>query len=256
MVEKFLLLKDSIYSFSKGESIIYVANGGNWGDALIRAGTIKYFQENCIEFIEIPFWNIFSNESIKSKTIIRFLEGKTLVFGGGGAWNKTYSTGWTFIRLFQKYFNKVIVLPSTYEIPFKSSNTICFCRDSYQSKKAIPDAVFCHDMAFYLKCLPSVNKNKKETGYFFRTDAESTKKWKIPLDNLDLSLLGNEQTPINQFLSTIDQFNEVHTDRLHVAIGAILLGKTLKFYSGNYFKNEAVYKSSIHDFFEDVKFVK
>lgn len=36
MFEKYLLLKDYIFNFSKGELIIYIANGGNWGDALIK----------------------------------------------------------------------------------------------------------------------------------------------------------------------------------------------------------------------------
>ena len=47
------------------------------------------------------------------------------------------------------------------------------------------------------------------------------------------------------FLRAIDRFSRVRTDRLHVAIGAALLGKTVELYSNSYFKNRAVYELSL-----------
>ena len=44
----------------------------------------------------------------------------------------------------------------------------------------------------------------------------------------------------------------IHTDRLHVAILACLLHKRVHFYKGGYFKNEAVFRSSMRDYFDDV----
>lgn len=41
-------------------------------------------------------------------------------------------------------------------------------------------------------------------------------------------------------------------DRLHVAILACLLHKRVHFYKGGYFKNEAVFRSSMRDYFDDV----
>ena len=41
-------------------------------------------------------------------------------------------------------------------------------------------------------------------------------------------------------------------DRLHVAILACLLHKRVHFYNGGYFKNEAVFRSSMRDYFDDV----
>ena len=70
--------------------------------------------------------------------------------------------------------------------------------------------------------------------------------------NMDISLWGNEITPIAPFIKKIDEFDIIHTDRLHVAILACLLHKRVHFYKGGYFKNEAVFRSSMKDYFDDV----
>lgn len=70
--------------------------------------------------------------------------------------------------------------------------------------------------------------------------------------NMDISLWGNEITPIAPFIKKIDEFDIIHTDRLHVAILACLLHKRVHFYKGGYFKNEAVFRSSMRDYFDDV----
>ena len=69
---------------------------------------------------------------------------------------------------------------------------------------------------------------------------------------MDISLWGNEITPIAPFIKKIDEFDIIHTDRLHVAILACLLHKRVHFYKGGYFKNEAVFRSSMKDYFDDV----
>jgi exopolysaccharide biosynthesis predicted pyruvyltransferase EpsI len=56
------------------------------------------------------------------------------------------------------------------------------------------------------------------------------------------------------FLQSIDQFSLVRTDRLHLAIGASLLGKQVELYSNDYFKNRAVYDFSLKSF-PNVRFV-
>ena len=71
-------------------------------------------------------------------------------------------------------------------------------------------------------------------------------------NNMDISLWGNEITPIAPFIKKIDEFDIIHTDRLHVAILACLLHKRVHFYKGGYFKNEAVFRSSMKDYFDDV----
>ena len=88
--------------------------------------------------------------------------------------------------------------------------------------------------------------------YFFRTDRESLGKQNYIALNMDISLWGNEITPIAPFIKKIDEFDIIHTDRLHVAILACLLHKRVHFYKGGYFKNEAVFRSSMKDYFDDV----
>ena len=48
-----------------------------------------------------------------------------------------------------------------------------------------------------------------------------------------------------QFIQTIDRFEEVDTDRLHVAIAAALLGKPARLHDNSYYKNRAVFRSSL-----------
>ena len=92
-------------------------------------------------------------------------------------------------------------------------------------------------MAFYLfDKITSENLSTEQTGYFFRTDRESFGKQNYIALNMDISLWGNEITPIAPFIKKIDEFDII---RVH-------------FYKGGYFKNEAVFRSSMRDYFDDV----
>jgi hypothetical protein len=96
----------------------------------------------------------------------------------------------------------------------------------------------------------------------FRTDDESTD-IDLPPDNIDLPrvlALGGGPYALaahvgQVFLRTIDRFDEVVTNRLHVAIGAALLGKQVKFHTNNYYKNRAVYEYSVRDRFPNVQWM-
>jgi len=50
------------------------------------------------------------------------------------------------------------------------------------------------------------------------------------------------------FLSAINRFPSVITDRLHVAIGGAILGKQVRLYNNSYFKNRAVYELSLRSY--------
>jgi hypothetical protein len=96
----------------------------------------------------------------------------------------------------------------------------------------------------------------------FRTDDESTD-IELPPENIDLPrvlALGGGPYALaayvgQVFLRTIDRFEEVATNRLHVAIGSALLGKQVKFYTNNYYKNRAVYEYSMKDRFPNVQWM-
>lgn len=96
----------------------------------------------------------------------------------------------------------------------------------------------------------------------FRTDAERIE-GRIPGDNQDLSRLlffGTRSAEICHvgalhLLRYLDLFDEVRTNRLHLAVGAAVLGKRVKLYPNSYFKNRAVYEYSMRDRFPDVEWV-
>lgn len=86
----------------------------------------------------------------------------------------------------------------------------------------------------------------------FRTDRESRGR-RLPSSNLDVSQVfmtddmrreyADEATyRAFQFLAP---FEAVNTDRLHVCIASLLLGKAVNFYDNNYGKNRAVYEFSM-----------
>ena len=97
----------------------------------------------------------------------------------------------------------------------------------------------------------------------FRTDGEQTG-IPIPIDNLDLSKLfyyGTRNadvchTTALHLLRYLDTFDEVHTNRLHLAIGSAVLGKRVLIQSNSYFKNRAVYEYSMRDRFPDVEWIE
>lgn len=95
----------------------------------------------------------------------------------------------------------------------------------------------------------------------FRTDSERTSV-AIPADNLDISellSLGVENKEIamltsRHFLAFINNYKKIRTNRLHVCIGAALLGKQVEFFDNSYFKCRAVYEYSLRRF-ENVRYM-
>ena len=53
----------------------------------------------------------------------------------------------------------------------------------------------------------------------------------------------------------LTRYDEVRTNRLHIAIAGALLGKRVKFYPNSYYKCEAVYRYSMKDRFPNVQWM-
>jgi len=96
----------------------------------------------------------------------------------------------------------------------------------------------------------------------FRMDREKTG-LEIPRDNLDISSLFGYGTENRLFagyagyrlVNFISKYEEIRTNRLHVAIAAAGLGKSVKLYPNSYYKCEAVYRYSMEHRFPNVRWM-
>lgn len=225
----------------------------------------------------IFFKKINLSYSVLSNTINKNISGKTIILGGGGnliegKYNNSYNT-------LQRYISKniCIILPHTiygYKDILKHtySNLFIFCRDYISYNRCLaeggnPQQIYLSDdMAFH------IDKNildyyRKFIGSGFanclRTDRESLRIINIPHDNRDISrcwdgdLWHNENLTnhvVNSLFSYLCQFDTIVTDRLHVAILSALIGRKVKLYSNNYYKNESVYNTSLR-YYNNVQFI-
>ena len=244
MHDRFDALGEYLRAAGADGPLYYLSNPGNWGDALIRQGTLAFLRAQRIPFEELPQDGNFTWE-------LPSLRRGSLIFGGGGAWCKNWNRS-SRLSGRRSLFRDLIVLPSTYEVTPEVNDAVFFARDRQESLGIVPTARFCHDMAFFLG--PQERPSGTGVGYFFRTDGERLGSTPLPEGNLDLSMLGNHMSPVDGFFDAVGRYAEIHTDRLHVAVAACLLGRALRLYPGRYFKNRAVYLSSMDGRFPEVSF--
>lgn len=287
----------SFLSKYKDKNIIYKANAGNAGDALIAYATLQVFH-NC----ELQY--TLYKEGMD-------LEGKIVFFGGGGNLVKEYASGAKFISSCKDIVAELIILPHTITghtdlLRSLKPNVTIFCREnmSFEYLKSLglmPTIYLADDMALSLDVsvmnlktkapLRFINylnkyvvkrtyvlfksrifnplfwlkKRKTDSLDAFRLDKEKTTV-KIPEGNIDLSILfmyepamddeSSISNSVTDFISFLNQFKTVNTNRLHVGIGAALLGKNVKFYSNSYYKNQAVFDFSLKDRFPNIVWMK
>lgn len=109
-----------------------------------------------------------------------------------------------------------------------------------------------------------IHRRRDKTLYCFRTDSEQTNVDR-PVDNLDLTDRINydrtqrderlvEKTAFN-IAYHLQRYGVIHTNRMHVAIASMLLGKTVNLYPNDYRKIENVYAYSIKDHYPNVRWV-
>jgi len=243
MKSAFNKLGDRIKEISKDKPVYFYAFHGNWGDALIRAGTLKFFNEKNIKIKELT--------ANKKDWVLPLITGGTVIYQGSGAFCKYYSGAYSNVKKLESRFN-VIILPATFDktLDFKDK-TLPFRRDNFESKQYMQNTEFCHDMAFYLGKVAM--GQGQGSGYFFRQDAERLNKT-LPENNRDISAEGTHFSDIAPFFKVISEYEIIYTDRLHVGIAACLLGKELHLYPNAYFKNRAIFDTSIKDHFQNVCF--
>jgi exopolysaccharide biosynthesis predicted pyruvyltransferase EpsI len=104
-------------------------------------------------------------------------------------------------------------------------------------------------------------KRGGDTLFAFRTDSERTE-IELPKKNVDVSEVINLDPTMGDvdlafktsayIFGLIDQYETIHTNRLHIGIAALLLEKELFFHGNAYHKNKSVYDFSINQRFHNV----
>lgn len=234
----------------RGISVDFYRFPGNYGDSLIWHGTKILLKEFGISenYVEIS--------SPKNNDI--------LFIDGGGNFVDYYSDIRDFLTQKSDLYKEIVILPHTIfgEKQIKilnnlSGNITVFCREkisfNFVKQNFINGNVYLwHDCAFY-------NIFSKTTGGIgtlnaFREDKESIVD-NIPAANNDLSYNGYATKPLDEFVKFLSQYEEINTDRLHVAICTTLLGKKVNLFPNSYYKNKAVFEYSLKKF-PNVSFIE
>jgi exopolysaccharide biosynthesis predicted pyruvyltransferase EpsI len=253
---EFEKLGNFLKELTHGRDVHFLLNAGNWGDSLIREGSERFLNGHGIIFKKHRSANDFSRNVFERRrnwrNWFKNYKQSILIYNGCGAFCRYYDRSPLIKSLANRFF-KVVILPSTFEQPFKfPDNVIVFSRDKFESLRNVKGSTFCHDMAFSLNL--KENAPIYEEGFFYRKDLESISNV-FHQEHIDLSSLGDHNTPIDDFVKEIAKYKTIHTDRLHIAITASLLGRNVNLYANNYFKIRAIYHSSLEHHYPNTRFM-
>lgn len=234
----------------KNTSIDFFRFPGNYGDSLIWHGTKKLLSSLNISerYVDIssPKYN------------------DVLFIDGGGNLVDDYSDVKNFLMKKPALYDEIIILPHTIfgekqiEILNNiSSKLTIFCREKVSAKfledRMIHSRVYLwHDCAFFNEF--SQTAAGKGVLNAFRSDKESILQT-LPRLNSDISYNGYATKPLNELIDVLKKYEQVNTDRLHIAICATLLGKQVKLFPNSYYKNKAVFDYSLKKF-PNISFVE
>lgn len=223
---------------------------GNYGDSLIWHGTK----------ILLSSLNI----SEKNVVISSPKYNNVLFIDGGGNLVDYYSDVKNFLTKKSSLYDEIIILPHTIfgkkqieVLNNISSKLAIFCREKVSAEflgdRLTNGKVYLwHDCVFYNKFSPA--PSGKGILRAFRSDKESIL-CALPELNNDLSYKGYATKPLNELIDLLQKYEQVNTDRLHIAIGAMLLGKQVRLFPNSYYKNKAVFDYSLKRF-PNISFVE
>jgi exopolysaccharide biosynthesis predicted pyruvyltransferase EpsI len=227
----------------KGAKVDFFRFPGNYGDSLIWHGTKALLSSlNIVEQ--------YVDAASKRYNSVLFIDG-------GGNLVDYYSDVRDFLVKKPGVYDEVVILPHTIfgERQVEALNSVTseltiFCRErvsaNFLEEMLTRSKVYLwHDCAFYNK-FPQTSTGEGILNAF-RVDKESVLR-ALPESNIDVSRDGYATKPLGEFIDTLQKYEQVNTDRLHIAIGAALLGKCVVLYSNSYYKNKAVYDYSLRKF--------
>lgn len=213
---------------------------GNYGDSLIWHGTK----------------NLLSSLNISEQYVDTFSprRNSVLLIDGGGNLVDYYSDVKEFLIKKPSLYDEIIILPHTIVgekqievLNNISSKLTVFCREKVsaeflEDRLTHGELYIWHDCAFY----NDFSQTPTGKGVFnaFRSDKESILQ-ALPRSNSDISYNGYATKPLDELIGMLQKYEQVNTDRLHVAICATLLGKQVRLFPGSYYKNKAVFDYSL-----------
>lgn len=242
------LNKKSFLSIIKSyhtSDIYFLTGRGNTGDLLIYEGTRAVLSSLDISYKEIDIFDAVNNN------------GKLALMCGGGAWCSTYHEIMpSQLKVIERNFDNVIVLPSSYDISvdevreaLSGSKALFMAREmeSYNEIKDICNAKLMHDHAMYFDYSKYIKQNNgNDILNAFRTDNEKnvSESFKIPDNNIDIS---STMSSLTDWLNIISSYETIYTDRAHIMIAGAMLGKKVYYQSSNYHKVTEIAKFSLSE---------
>jgi hypothetical protein len=211
---------------------------GNIGDHLIWAGTERLLDSQLVPYVRLPV-----SELTQDRDTWR---GGTLVVPGSAAWTASWHEWLPSLVLEASIVvDRVVVLPSSFDasVPEVSEvlsqpNVYAFAREanSYGQIKSFGRAALALDPALYAMGFSAHHPALTEepvsgsTLVALRTDRDSRleeRGWRPVNDrNDDISVTSKS---LAEFLERIRSVDLVVTDRLHVVVAAVMLGKSVRF---------------------------
>ncbi|MBU0731605.1 polysaccharide pyruvyl transferase family protein [Patescibacteria group bacterium] len=263
------------------EEVFLLKTIGNKGDGLILEGTETLLRKQGIKVQKInqnsnfirryltPFkfgepkeaWKNYKLNASLKKNYPDGIRGKTLFINGCGGYGPIFDGIIDEIEPFFNVFEDVYILPSSFDlcnekvkkfITTLPINVKIFARERYshnsleQNMKFRENLFMDDDMAFNMD-FGKWKKPGQGVLYSMRTDEEKNDSSIIPKDveNNDVSV-GIEFQWVS-FLEEISKYEEVHTNRAHVAIAASMLDKKTFVYPNAYHKLKGIYEYSLKD---------
>lgn len=261
-------------ALAAGDVVFPVRLKGNYGDEMIWRGLCRLLAQHPARVVgpleDSPEFGLFKVRGLPFRRpgmpdVPR--EATAVVLSGGGNMNDIWDLG---IRVLSHVLERaprearVIVGPQSYLFErvdlagllrrHPSREIVLFARERYSYEHVLalglPPNVrvhLDHDLAFQLEgALPSF-PDRGYTLVCFREDVESAGAQPPPLKGVDvLSLdVSLHARSYEEFLETICSAHAVHTDRLHVALAAVMAGRELVLYPNSYHKVRGVYEYSL-----------
>lgn len=220
------------------DSYTYIPNSGNLGDALLASST---------------------RQILDGMGLVQTSNASTILVAGGGGLREGY---FCLARKMSQLSRskRVIILPSTisgyWSFLRQFQNLTVLAREDATQAFCGTNGInvtLCQDLALSVDLSSIPHVGGKGELIAFRTDAE--KSHNPPAGNRALSLertglweLGSSDTAARWFVQEIAQYDSIRTNFTHIAIVAAKLGIPCQFSPGSYFKNEAMFESSLSQF--------